>query len=1106
MVILLMLRDPIVQIITSTEEIVKYALPSNHVQSVLHYLDSTDGDGVTFIIDGFDELSSKLRSMSLFRKLIEGDILPNARIVVTSRPFASACLHQYVDRRIEILGFDKSSKKKYATDALKYCPRELQALKAHLRQHRNVDAMCYIPLNMAIVVFLCIVGSLPLSATEMFISFILHIVCRHLKRVKQIGDDTLINSMEQLPQPVKNVLHLLQKIAFDGLINDKLVFTMNDLPKICKDNPTCYGLLQSVECYCSEEIGGPTLSWNFLHLGIQEYFSAKYVSTLPQEKIDALLEKSFLYNEYLPYCSNIYFPDLDPNGKSVRLSNMWILYCGITGGQCESLKRYLSAYASSLEDMEYGDNDYVNDYFDYSYGVHVDYEQSSILDIRDSEVVDNTIDPVNTNNNGADNNDDDTNDDQSDSDVDSNIGSFHHSTNTDVYTGDHLDDCDVDSRYVHVNGDGQEISNTQAISRIILEDPGKVLYLFQCFQEAQNDRMCKVLSESFIGNTIKISKLLPHQVVSLGYFLSKSAKKFTKLDIGSCHIKDHGFKLLHHYLCGNKQKIATLNFSNNNLTGASSSLIGDFIIHLQPHTLILSNNKILNLKDISAAAICTTTVKYLDMWENELTAQEAPAMTKMMAFLECLQINYNTLGDQGTMVLSEGIKNSKTLKKLYIVHNNIGTTGAKGIANSLTQNTSLKLLNMDCNAIGRSGAAAFGQALTKNSTLVELSISNNGISEEGAVAIAKSLPYTTSLKALHMNNNAIGQEGAAAIVNNLMNNNSLVVLNLHNNGIGPHATTMIMRVITKNKGLKELGINNNNLDDHETKSNSLKEFRAMEATATANGFIGNASLQVLRVNNAINQDGVVAVANHLMSNDSLRMLHVNNNSLGQDGARPIANSLMHNFFLKVLKMNGNSIGNDGAIAIANCLIQNTSLEMLEINENVIDHEGASSIANSLTQNATLMVLLMDRNTMGPDGAKAIAQTLHQNATLDVLHINGNAIGEDGAKAIATSLSHNTSLRILHMDDNSIGKEGVAEIAANICNNKKLQVLTLDYNNTINEESAITMIRNLRCNSTLTELKLSYTLCSNRNVKREVETINSERIKSKIRKLKVCCIP
>ena len=88
----------------------------------------------------------------------------------------------------------------------------------------------------------------------------------------------------------------------------------------------------------AEEIGTPTQSFNFLHLGIQEYFAAKYVTTLPEYKVYTLLKESFIVTERRYY---------DDDCKSVRLSNMWILYCGITSGQCKTLRHYLTTYGKS---------------------------------------------------------------------------------------------------------------------------------------------------------------------------------------------------------------------------------------------------------------------------------------------------------------------------------------------------------------------------------------------------------------------------------------------------------------------------------------------------------------------------------------------------------------------------------------------------------------------------------------------------------------------------------------------------------------------------------------------------------------------------------------
>ena len=484
LVLLLMLRDPNVQKITSTEQLVRYTQSTDQVQCVLSYLQNNNGVGVTLIIDGFDELSIELRQTSFFRKVIEGDVLHNVRVVVTSRPSASACLHQCVQRRIEVLGFEKSSKEQYANNALKDTPEHLHKLKIHFQQYPNIDALCYIPLNMAIIVYLCLLGSLPPTATKMYKSFIINTIRRHLKKVGKIPYNTSI------AQPVCEALQQLQKVAFDGLVRDKIVFTVEELPVLCKDDPTCYGLLQSTECYSAEE-DTPTQSFNFLHLGIQEFLAAKHVTTLPEDEVYTFLKESFVTQGR-------------GDSKSVRLSNMWILYCGITSGQCKTLRCYLTTYSS---------NPYDNN-----------------IDSHVQGISKKMTDPSQ----------------QSD----------------------------------------QRISNSRTISQDVLKDPVKVLYLFQCFQEAQDNELCEVLSESFDSGEIYIrhNRLLPHQVVSLGFFLSRSHRKWKKLDLDKCHIGDHGMSIIHQYLCGdkaNKQEITRINLNNNNLTGASSHLIADIISHLQ---------------------------------------------------------------------------------------------------------------------------------------------------------------------------------------------------------------------------------------------------------------------------------------------------------------------------------------------------------------------------------------------------------------------------------------------------------------------------------------------------------------------------------------------
>ena len=590
---LLLLRDPNVQKITNEHKLIEH-FTSYSTTELYNELVKNHGVGVTLIIDGFDELTTRLRRQSFFRELIEKTSLPKAKIVVTSRPSASACLHDVVDKRIEILGFEQSSKNQYVTEALQDSPSKLEKLQRHFQQYPNIDAICYIPLIMSIIVFLCMCqpDELPPTATKMYASFILHTICHYLKRVGKVPEDKIINKLEQFPPVLYIALQDLEKTAFDGLVEDKIVFTVEELPVFCWHDPTCYGLLQSTECYSAEEIGTPTQSFNFLHLGVQEYFAAKYVTTLPEDQVYTLLKESFIVTE-----SNII---INSDSKSVRLSNMWILYCGITSGQCKTLRHYLTTYGKpdppneiptlflppTISMMSQKFHPLQSSSINPSYhpvtpptqpvysrypltpsrGQHITsypqphhlptvyhpyqqqqqlvqypYHQPSMPSplsgyTRSHDPISHPLTmyrPTITN---------------------------LHGSHDQMFTPPAAAEEHYNSHVLpsgHTTNDWnsyQRISNTGTISQDILNDSVKVLYLFQCFQEAQDNVLCEVLSKSFDDGIIDISghRLLPHQVVSLGFFLSRSHRKWKTLNLSECYIGDHSMSILHQYLCGDK--------------------------------------------------------------------------------------------------------------------------------------------------------------------------------------------------------------------------------------------------------------------------------------------------------------------------------------------------------------------------------------------------------------------------------------------------------------------------------------------------------------------------------------------------------------------------
>ena len=168
---------------------------------------------------------------------------------------------------------------------------------------------------------------------------------------------------------------MLQKVAFDGLISDKIVFKEKDLPdhELCRIDHTCFGLLQSTECYSPTVISAPVLTFNFYHLELQEYFAAKHIISLPEGKAYDLIRKRFFakYNEWDPddTCSSgedgsdgsnesiesedsqsdsdHSGSDEHPDDICIRLLYVWIFLFGLTKGKFAPLQYYLSMYNDS---------------------------------------------------------------------------------------------------------------------------------------------------------------------------------------------------------------------------------------------------------------------------------------------------------------------------------------------------------------------------------------------------------------------------------------------------------------------------------------------------------------------------------------------------------------------------------------------------------------------------------------------------------------------------------------------------------------------------------------------------------------------------------------
>ena len=95
-VFLLYLRDPRLQSIETTKQLVEYmsmgCLDDEQITTLNKYLVNTKGQQLCVVMDGFDEYPASMQKNSFIVNIINGKVLPEAIVVITSRPTATVLL------------------------------------------------------------------------------------------------------------------------------------------------------------------------------------------------------------------------------------------------------------------------------------------------------------------------------------------------------------------------------------------------------------------------------------------------------------------------------------------------------------------------------------------------------------------------------------------------------------------------------------------------------------------------------------------------------------------------------------------------------------------------------------------------------------------------------------------------------------------------------------------------------------------------------------------------------------------------------------------------------------------------------------------------------
>ena len=312
LVVLIRLKDKRVQDARSLADLL-YHDDSTLQQAVMKELTSNGGTDTLLVLDGLDHLSQPLQKHSIILQLLQGTLLPQASIVLTSRPAASASLlstHKFrFDRRVEILGFSDEDIEEHAESILG-SEEDLVEFQEYLSASPAIRNMMHTPPMTAIVVELYREAAqcdreMPSTMTEMYQELVRYLLHNYMYLKGMVSESYIVpEDLEQLPCNMYQQFCTLAKVAYTSLIKQESIYK---LPKGC--NPLGF-MSASPELYVQK---GMSLSYSFLHIGLQEYLAAFHLSQLSRE----LQMDTFIKHSATP-----------------AISSIWKYLAGITGSQC----------------------------------------------------------------------------------------------------------------------------------------------------------------------------------------------------------------------------------------------------------------------------------------------------------------------------------------------------------------------------------------------------------------------------------------------------------------------------------------------------------------------------------------------------------------------------------------------------------------------------------------------------------------------------------------------------------------------------------------------------------------------------------------------------
>ncbi|XP_077127465.1 NACHT, LRR and PYD domains-containing protein 12-like [Ranitomeya variabilis] len=274
-------------------------------------------------------------------------------------------------------------------------------------------------------------------------------------------------------------------------------------------------------------------------------------------------------------------------------------------------------------------------------------------------------------------------------------------------------------------------------------------------------------------------------------FILETCTKIEELNLSGCSLDPEGLGRLAPTL----RNLRSLSFAGNDLSDTSCILLAS----------VIRNNK---------------SLKILVLSNNRLSGPHFSKLMEALSSSDCrieeLRLGYNYLPDTSSIQLASGIRNNRSLKKLFLSNNRLSGPHFSVLMDALSgPDCKIEELRLDRNNLLDTSCNLMASVIRNNKSLKILNLSNNRLSGPHFTDLMEALSSPDSrIEELRMDFNKLTGDSCIQLAHGIRNNRSLRILDLSGNRLsGPHFSDLMEALSSPGCGIEEIRLTNNDLPD-----------------------------------------------------------------------------------------------------------------------------------------------------------------------------------------------------------------------------------------------------------------------------------------------------